>query len=297
MATARSTPHESFSTSTGSIVREYAQADIHTDKPPLVLLHGIGSGANHWGILPAKIGRHVFTVDVRQSDIVRQRQSPSINTYAEAVEATIDDIAEDGQVDLLGLSLGGVLAQEIAIRQERRSAKKRLAKLALVATIPGYYVEQPRQRTLAAMQAADRNPSLLNTTAGTIFGGDFIDDPELAKSLGLASDINLATNRQQLDALMSYMSTHPKQLLSIHGIMSFFNKNPISTITIPTLVMGGNPDPTTPIENSRAIHKAIPNSELVEFEDGGHLFALTRPTRTAAHLNQFLDRNRLTSDS
>ncbi len=293
MTIARPTPHESFSTHSGSVVREYIPADRHVDKPPLVLLHGIGSGANHWGTLPAKIGRHVFTVDVRQSDIVQTQRSPSIATYAQAVEATIDHIAGDDQVDLLGLSLGGVLAQEVAIRQEKRGAKKRLAKLALIATIPGYYVEQPRHHTLAAMQAADRNPDLLNTTAGTIFGGDFIDDPQLARHLGLARDIDLRTNRQQLDALMSYMGAHPKQLLSVHGIMAFFNNNPISNITIPTLVMGGNPDPTTPFENSRAIHNAIPNSELVEFEDGGHLFALTRPTRTAAHLNEFLDRDRV----
>lgn len=292
MTATRPTPYESFSTSTGSIVREYAPAD-NAEKPPLVLLHGIGSGANHWGTLPEKIGRHIFTIDVRLNDAVRNRRPASMEAYAHAVETTVDDIIGDDQVDLLGLSLGGVLAQEIAIRQERRGAKKRLAKLALVATIPGYYVEQPRHRTLAAMQAADRDPSLLNTTSGTIFGGDFIDNPELAEILGLASDINLATNKQQLDALMSYMGTHPKQPLSIHGFMSFFNKDPLSDITIPTLVMGGNPDPTTPFENSKAIRNAIPNSELVEFKDGGHLFALTRPTQTAAYVNEFLDRGRV----
>lgn len=302
MTATRPTPKESFSTDTGSIVREYLPTETHTDKPPLVLLHGIGSGANHWGTLPERIGRHIFTIDARlnshiQTDIVKKRRSPSIEDYAQAVEDTIDDVVGDTQVDLLGLSLGGVLAQEIAIRQEKRGARKQLAKLALVATIPGYYVEQPRNRALFAMQAANKNPALLNTTADIIFGGDFIDDDKLAEHLGLAKDINPATNKQQLDALISYMGAHPKQPLSIHGFMSFFNKNPISNITIPTLVMGGNPDPTTPIENSRAIHKAIPNSELVEFEDGGHLFALTRPTRTAAHLNKFLDRDRIADET
>lgn len=294
--------HESFSTDHGAIVREYPPTEVHADKRPLVMLHGIGSGADHWGALPEKIGRHIFTIDARlddriQTDKIKRHMAPAMRDYAIAVEDTIDDVTGDEPIDLLGLSLGGVLAQEIAIRQEKHGVKRRLAKLVLAATIPGYFTKQPQARTLAAMQAADRDPELLNTTSGVIFGGDFIANSSLAEDLGLAKGINLATNKQQLDALMAYMAAHPNQPLSLHGIMSFFNKNPISNITIPTLVMGGNPDPTTPWENSQAIHRAIPQSEIVEFENGGHLFALTRPDQTARVINRFLDKGRPSHDN
>ncbi len=289
MTASRHVSQESLRTIRGSVVREFTPIDLDVDKSTIVLLHGIGSGSEHWGTFPDQFtDRHVIAIDPREATKLPHR--PSMSDYATTVEDIIDQVADDTPIDLLGLSLGGVLAQELAIRQEKRGATKRIGNLALLATIPGYFVKQPSRNVLNMMKAADRSPELLETAAGILYGGDFIGNNDLAAELGVSREINRVTYNQQLGALASYMTFHPGQ--PYMSMFMFIRSHPARSISIPTLVMAGNPDPITPWPNSEEIARIIPNSTLVKVDRGGHLFALTRPDWTAKIVTDFFDKDR-----
>lgn len=290
---------ENHPTINGSVIREFMPASDNPEEPPLIVLHGIGSGANHWGAFPRKLGRHVIAVDVRSAH--SNPAHPSIDDYARAVEHVIAEKAPDRQVDILGLSLGGVLAQAVALRDRKRpTGDQHVKRLIQMATIPGYFKRNPTSRAQAAMHRVDTKDRITPADAAIMFGGDFINKPELANDLGITQPVILSTLRQQRDALARYIGN--RQMMAMSGAdhflafipgMTNINKNPLTSITVPTLVVGGEADPMTPWENSQEIARLIPGvkDNLYQIPNGGHLFALTQPDLTAEIVNDFLDQD------
>lgn len=62
----------------------------------------------------------------------------------------------------------------------------------------------------------------------------------------------------------------------------------LGDIAQPTLVIHGRLDAIVPVEQAERLVEAIPNSELKVFEDAGHVPTLTRPTRVAEAISEFL---------
>lgn len=282
-------PHsvETTRTVNGSVVREFAPHDSDHEQPLVALLHGIGSGSNHWGDLPHYLDRPAIAIDPREA--FGRRASPNMADYARVVESVITECADGQPVDLVGLSLGGVLAQEIAIRDAKRHPREQLlTKLVLVATIPGYFNQLSTYEAQHVMQRSGGHSHISSHEAAQLFGGDFIDTPELADTLGLTDKIDLTRFNQQRDALMGYIGL--RQMLSM--LPFAFGRDPISSISAPTLILGGSPDPMTPWRNAVALHRGIKGSELRRFDQGGHLFAVTRPQETAGVITPFLNRGR-----
>ncbi|MGE3511903.1 MAG: alpha/beta fold hydrolase [Vicinamibacterales bacterium] len=79
----------------------------------------------------------------------------------------------------------------------------------------------------------------------------------------------------------------------VGGVIKAMMNRPDSTsllpsITCPTLVMVGAEDGLTPPQLSRAMHTAIPGSELIEIDETGHLPNLEQPERFNATISRFL---------
>jgi pimeloyl-ACP methyl ester carboxylesterase len=58
-----------------------------------------------------------------------------------------------------------------------------------------------------------------------------------------------------------------------------------------TLIMMGGDDQIVPIANGKFLKMLIPNSELFEIPDGGHLFMLSHVDESIAAIREFLDRS------
>jgi len=63
----------------------------------------------------------------------------------------------------------------------------------------------------------------------------------------------------------------------------------LGTITVPTLVIVGDEDTTTPISDAIAMSAGIPGSRLVTIPGAGHLAPLEQPTIVNAAIAEFLD--------
>lgn len=257
--------------STGVIVREFTPEgrDVEAERP-LVLLNGIGAGVDNWGEFPRALGRYCLAIDVAHATACQSK--PTMRGYSEAVAGTIDDIGYDS-VDLLGLSWGGALAQETAVRHGNR-----LGKLVLAATLHGMQSVPPRWSAMAALMSPDRSSERFTRIAGRVYGGDIRDNPELLQTIGIERSVNTDAYQRQLRAIRTWGNI----LLRLRNIQN------------QTLVMAGEDDPIARPLNSRMMALFIPRAELHVVpgdEGGGHLFLHTRPEESAEVVNEFLDRN------
>ncbi|MGA9747318.1 MAG: alpha/beta fold hydrolase, partial [Nocardioides sp.] len=172
--------------------------------------------------------------------------------------------------DVLGISWGGGLAQQLAVQSRRR-----VRRVVLVATGTGWMMVPGSLEVLRIMSTPrrHRDPAYADKVAGTIYGGSMRTSPERGASL-----LHAATR------------SGPKrgyyyQLLAMTGWTSVPF---LGLIRQPTLVLGGDDDPIIPSANPRMQARLIPHARLHVYE-GGHLALLTEADQLAPVIDSFLD--------
>jgi poly(3-hydroxyalkanoate) depolymerase len=180
--------------------------------------------------------------------------------------------------DVLGLSWGGGLAQQLAVQSRRR-----VRRVVLVATGTGALMVPAHPRVLARMMTPrrHRDPDYARRVAPEIYGGSMRTNPELGADL-LHGATRAGPKRgyyYQLAAMTGWSS------LPFLGL-----------IKQPTLVMGGDDDPIIPVANPRMQARLIPSAELVIYH-GGHLAILTEADELAPVIEHFLNEQTLTEEN
>ena len=174
-------------------------------------------------------------------------------------------------VDVFGVSLGGVVAQQLA-----HQAPMRVRRLVLAATGPGLGGVPGSPRVLWELATPRRyfQPDRYRRVAGLIYGGAARQDPDALLHGKLARFIHRPTVRG-----------YAAQIYSITG----WTSTPwLRSLQQPTLVLAGDDDPIVPLINGRILARLIPDATLHVVPGGGHLFVLENPTATARDVADFL---------
>jgi poly(3-hydroxyalkanoate) depolymerase len=190
---------------------------------------------------------------------------------ASTVAHLLDALGHD-EVDVLGVSLGGVIAQQLAHQTPRR-----VRRLVLAATGPGLGGVPGSPRVLLALATPRRyhQPDYFRNIAGRVYGGDARRDPDLALHGSVARFIEPPSG-------WGYLG----QLFAIAGWSSL----PwLWTLRQPTLILAADDDPIVPLVNGRILARLIPDARLQIIHRGGHLFLLERPAEMAELVAEFLD--------
>lgn len=172
------------------------------------------------------------------------------------------------QVDVLGVSWGGILAQQFA-----RDFPQRCRRLILAATTIGMFAipGNPLALLKFALSARLRDPEYLIRNAGNIFGGVFRTNPEYAR-------------HHVRDIMAPQTLGYAWQVLALQGWTSV---HWLFLLRQPTLIMVGNDDPLVPPVNGRIMKAIIPDARLAIL-DCGHLFLLTQGNLVASLIKGFL---------
>src|SRR5690349_13886702 len=98
--------------------------ETHGSGPPLVLLHGLGSSADDWLLQVPVLSQRYFTVavDLRghgRSRRAGDRGSFTIAQMADDVAALLEQLGQPPAL-VMGLSLGGCVAQALAVRHPQK---------------------------------------------------------------------------------------------------------------------------------------------------------------------------------
>jgi poly(3-hydroxyalkanoate) depolymerase len=173
------------------------------------------------------------------------------------------------EVDVMGVSWGGALAQQFA-----RQYPQRCRRLVLAATSPGAIMVPGRPTALAKMLTPRRylQPNYMQKAAADIYGGEARRDPKVMAA---------HTARIIPPQFMGYVY----QLLAGMGWTSL---HWLHRIRQPTLVLAGSDDPLVPPVNSRIISLLIPNNRLFIVPGGGHLFMLYSIDKVVPEVRSFL---------
>jgi poly(3-hydroxyoctanoate) depolymerase len=236
--------------------------------PPLLLLNGIGANLDMWQALLAHLpGRHVIAFDFPGTggspDLPGPRRMPAL---AQIVVELLDTLHLD-QVDVLGYSWGGALAQELAHR-----APSRVRSLVLCATIPGLGGRPPPPWVLGAMATPLRyySKTYMRLVAPVIYGVRIEHDQG-----------HLAARRQRPPSVRGY--TH-----QLYAIAGWSSRPWLSSLRLPVLVLSGRGDHLATAQNGVILARHIRGATL-HVVPGGHLFLLQDVRVAAEAVMRFLD--------
>jgi 3-oxoadipate enol-lactonase len=183
-----------------------------------------------------------------------------------AVLATMDQLAIE-RTDLIGSSLGGVVAQLLAIDHPDR-----VGRLVLVGTGP---------------YTSGASPLF------TAEVGKWIDDPAAARRLGAARPVAVVTHHEvdpdEFAACVDMVeAADPQYVGSVLKSARELDLRPkLPRITAPTLVVRGSFDPIRTREHSDALVTGIPDARQVEMEGAGHAPYVDDPETFVAELRRF----------
>ncbi|MBS2937961.1 alpha/beta fold hydrolase [Nocardioides sp. J2M5] len=230
---------------------------------PLLMCHGVGLDQAKWGEFREQIPRTTIAFDVQPEHLGRW---PTVMGYARFVSRVMDRLGVQ-RFDVLGLSWGGVTAQQLALTHPRR-----VRRVVLASTSPGFLSVPVAPATVASFWRPDRSEANREVLVRRVYGGDFVDDPELLKRLGLVREVDAGAYRRQLLALVGWTSVPFLPLLAQR-----------------TLIMHGDDDPVFSVHNARLMHLLAPRSTLEVVPHGGHMFLLSRPESSARAVTDFLE--------
>ena len=242
--------------------------------PTIVLAHALGCDLTMWDEVAQQLAKG-FTV-------LRYDQRGHGGSPMVPGPCTIEDLADDAaaliereagnEVHFVGLSMGGMVAQQIAVRHPE------LVTSIVVANSSSHYDETFRGMWRARMETAlNRGMSAI---ADTVMPRWF--------TRPYRESIAGARRMARLRAVLEAMD--PKAYAACCEAVSridFFASNPL--IACPALVIAGTQDEATPIGMSHAICNAISGAELATL-DAAHLSAVEHPVEFAGLVAGFISR-------
>ena len=253
-----------------------ADIELHFEEhgdgdPPLLLIAGIPAIASDWASLAAPLARtrRVVAYDNRGSGRSTVTPGPYSTRGLAADAAGLLDALAIERADVFGMSLGGMIAQELALGWPQR-----VRRLILGCTHAGvaHAAPQPRETSRAFALRTDDWAERMRALAPFAFARG-VDAATLAAFVEKKSrDVqDLAGYRGQIAAALGHDS---------------YDRLP--ELPAPTLILTGDDDQVIPAASSDVLHDRIPGSRLEVLAGAGHLFFLEQPERTIQLLEEFL---------
>jgi pimeloyl-ACP methyl ester carboxylesterase len=237
---------------------------------PLLLIQGMSGTHLAWGEpFLAALGDDLDVVIYNHRGVGEsgpQDGPVTIVGLADDAAGLLDALGWD-TAHVLGISMGGMVAQELALRHPDR-----IRTLVLGCTYPGG----------ADSRLAD--PALIQELAGAVLSGD----RELALRTGFAANLSaaFASDEANWEPFHTMATTLPVPvdmiMAQMQAVMGHDAIARLSAIDKPTLVIHGTEDRMLPMVNGELIARAVPDASLELLEGVGHMFWWEQPERSAA---------------
>jgi 3-oxoadipate enol-lactonase len=248
----------------------------------VVLIMGLGANKESWFMNMPALSKHYRVIAFDSRGVGATDRSGEAYTMGRMAE----DALHIERAHIVGVSLGSMIAQEVAI-----NFPQRVGKLILAATTPG--MSDAANKEMWDKKTAEMRR---NTGLGEDFNERIINDPGSLDVVKIMVRITAyAFNRivfkipMVLGARYYFGKVGPSGVLDQLRAVSKHNTiDRLDQIKAPTLVMAGTDDKIVPIEFSRIVAQYIPNARFVEFKKGSHSFFMERSKRFNREVIEFL---------
>jgi 3-oxoadipate enol-lactonase len=237
---------------------------------PLLLVPGIPAIASDWAPLAERLSgaRRVVAYDNRGSGRSTVTPGPYTTAGLAADAVALLDFLEIERADVFGMSLGGMITQELAL-----GWPERIDRLVLGCTHCGvaHAAPMPREAGQAFAMETDDWESRMRSLAPFAFTSHV--DPVLL-------DRFVEKKARDVQDIEGYRA----QIAAVLGHDTF---DRLPEIHRPTLIVTGDDDRVIPAASSDVLHERIPRSVLYVIRGAGHLFFLEQPDETLRALETF----------
>jgi pimeloyl-ACP methyl ester carboxylesterase len=254
--------------SAGEIQLDYERGG---EGPPLLAIMGMSGTYLHWG--EPFLGRlresfEVIVYDHRGVGSSSRLEGPVTTSEMAADAAALIRALGLDSVHVLGISMGGMVAQELVLSDPE---------LVRTLTLGCTYCGGP---------GSSLGPKVAERLYEAMASGDRI------RALRAAYELNLSPAAAAHDELWErFQSIAAERAVAVQVIMAqaaacaqHDTHDRLSAIGAPTLVIHGSADEMIPVENGRLIAWLIPEARLEVFDEVGHLFFWEEPERSAGLL-------------
>ncbi|OGO52173.1 MAG: hypothetical protein A2148_12635 [Chloroflexi bacterium RBG_16_68_14] len=250
--------------------------EVYGQGEPLLLIMGLGASALGWQSQIPTFSQHLRVIAYDNRDAGRSDKMAAGYCMADMAD---DAAALLGHLDIdsahvYGVSMGGMIAQELALRHPER-----VHSLVLGCTSPCLLAIPPSEKAVRDITEAEELPvrEAFERTAWMGYGDAYF----------AASKDDLWLRAQAEASLMPPLEAWRRQYAAV---AEFDVRARVDQIGAPTLVMTGDDDPLVPPENSRFLAGCIPGADLVVFPGGRHGFNVEFEEESNAAVLDFIRR-------
>ena len=238
------------------LVRQSADKTVYwasraSERPVLILLHGVNENAGTWAEVVPLLAPHyrLIVPDLAGHGESEPKDGPI--TYAmmlEEIESLIDREASDRKVTIAGNSMGGWLAMLYAFDHPARVERLVLENASGMAWILGDVPLLPKTRE------------------------------DAVKVLRAVHGPQADTSESALDALLARKNT-PMSRIALADAFGHLVDQRLAELTMPVTLIWGRHDGLLPVAYAEALHKKIKGSTLLMIEDAAHIPHRQRPRK------------------
>lgn len=238
----------------------------------IVLSHALGQDGSMWDLVANELAAtcRVICPDTRGHGRSQIPSEPlSLTDLAADAARLIDELALGEPVVWVGLSMGGLVGQELALR-----FPDKVRALVLANTTSGY--------TPAGREALGQRIATVES-----HGMQAVSTPTMARFFSAAfresEPATVARHQRLLEA------TDPEGYTACAAAIceaDFAGK--LQHIRVPTLVVASSQDDSTPVDAAMTLARGIPRAEMVTLQGCAHLSAVEQPHAFAEVLGEFV---------
>ena len=240
---------------------------VDRSRPVVVLINGWTASGLVW---PSSVveqlaaTHHVIRVDNRGVGYSRTAPAPfTVERMADDVIDVLDATGATAAV-VVGLSMGGMIAQEVAMRHPAR-----VARLVLLGTRPPSPAAfMPAQQVLDGVMSVPEPQETFRDFVlrswSSIGGPGFLDRDR-------------AGAHELVERIAERVTPRAGVLSQARAMAAWHGAHRLASVTVPTVVVHGREDPLVPVGNGMRIAQLIPGARYVELANIGHLVPFEAP--------------------